>query len=181
MLIEIIDSRAALKFFAGLLLEYTPDISACWQNFLAALLGEITERDWLAVDTVVREFGVKHPFTVLIILITTRDADDEIWRQNIFPRLRSSLPQDLDIDVFYASALSYMSGESSDEETIVEKCSRPAIYSTMADYSGLVQMGSSIGLGEPANSASYSWCSDQSARQHWQRNYLRLNQLLFCG
>ncbi|KAH7562998.1 hypothetical protein J3E72DRAFT_186700 [Bipolaris maydis] len=158
-LIEIIDSKAAYGSFGSALLECRPELFTSWQAFVPTLLKEIKERNWLAIDVVTREFGTKDPFQIPTVLITTKDSEDEIWRQRIIPRLRCLLPIDMDIDILHGSKLSHAtSSQRPDDETATEDCTEDAsplpIHCTMADYSDLVEMGSSIGLDKPANTAT---------------------------
>ncbi|USP79246.1 hypothetical protein yc1106_06520 [Curvularia clavata] len=141
MLIEIIDRKATDVRF---------------RPFYTFPLLDVHSDAFLAVDTVMREFGVKHPFKIPTIVITARDAEDTIWKQDIIPRLRGSLPPGMDIDILYASALSWEPSESSehsDTPLIAQRPGEESMYGTIMDnYSKVVRMGASVGLEEPANS-----------------------------
>ncbi|EFQ86559.1 hypothetical protein PTT_18188 [Pyrenophora teres f. teres 0-1] len=149
VLVEITDRRAARHLDSRRPRGCTPDFISRWQSFIPILLAAIEDRDWLAIDIVSREFGVSSPFTVPTIVITTKDADNEIWRQRIIPRLRTHLPSSMDIDIVYASTLSYTA--SSEDE--IKSLSAP-LYSTMEEYLDCVRAGSSTGLDHSPNSAT---------------------------
>ncbi|KAF1837526.1 hypothetical protein BDW02DRAFT_586626 [Decorospora gaudefroyi] len=134
-----------------------PDLISNWESFIPTLLAEIEKRDWLAVDVVDREFGIEAPFKVPTVFVTTKDADNELWRHDIIPRLRTHLPVPFDIDIFHASTLSYgVSGEETRSERDPQDPDIP-LHSTIADYSPVVHMGASMGLDNPRNTATASF------------------------
>ncbi|EMD86568.1 hypothetical protein COCC4DRAFT_200423 [Bipolaris maydis ATCC 48331] len=161
LLVEIIDSKAAYLFSAGPLLDCRPGLFANWRLFVPTLLEEIKEQKWLAIDVVSREFGTKFPIHVPTVLITTKDPENEIWRQKIIPRLRYCLPPDMDIDILYGSQLSHAASSTQPDnhtamESPIEDASPLAIHCTLMDYSNVVQIGSSIGLDQSSSSATIS-------------------------
>ncbi|KAJ5051213.1 hypothetical protein J3E74DRAFT_469662 [Bipolaris maydis] len=161
LLVEIIDSKAAYLFSAGPLLDCRPGLFANWRLFVPTLLEEIKEQKWLAIDVVSREFGTKFPIHVPTVLITTKDPENEIWRQKIIPRLRYCLPPDMDIDILYGSQLSHAASSTQPDnhtamESPIEDASPLAIHCTLMDYSNVGQIGSSIGLDQSSSSATIS-------------------------
>ena len=158
ILIEIFDQKSSYWSWSHPILSCNPDLISKWEGFIPTLLAEIEDRDWLAIDVVEREFGIKAPFRVPTIVVTTKDADNELWGQKIIPRLRTHLPDPFHIEVLYASALSRLASsggtqvEPVDSDNIIDPIF--GICTTSQNYSSCVEMGASIGLDKIHNSGS---------------------------
>ncbi|EFQ93688.1 hypothetical protein CFE70_002850 [Pyrenophora teres f. teres 0-1] len=154
IIIEISDIKTAHEVVSAPLIGCTPELINAWHEFQPFLLREIDGQEWLAVDIVHREIGDLYPVSAPTLFITARDADLAIWWDIILPRLRERLPSPMELDLLYSSHLTLRT--PSDEQVTEDSGFRPSIYSTMQDYDRVVQMGSSIGVDQPANSGTVS-------------------------
>ncbi|KAI1560131.1 hypothetical protein PtrEW7m1_011665 [Pyrenophora tritici-repentis] len=154
IIVEISDIKTAHEVVSAPLVGCTPELINAWHEFQPALLKEIDGQKWLAVDIVHREIGDLHPVSAPTLLITARDADLAIWWDIILPRLRERLPPPMELDLLYSPHLTLQT--PSDDEGAEDSGLRPNIYNTMQDYDRVVQMGSSMGVHQPANSGTVS-------------------------
>jgi hypothetical protein len=154
IIVEISDIKTAHEVVLAPLVDCTPELINAWHEFQPALLKEIDGQKWLAVDIVRREIGDIHPVSAPTVFITARDADLAIWWDIILPRLRERLPSPMELDLLYSPHLTLQT--PSDGQDVEDASLRPNIYSTMQDYARDVQMGSSMGVHEPANSGTVS-------------------------
>jgi hypothetical protein len=154
IIVEISDIKTAYEVVSAPLVGCSQKLPDDWHEFQPDLLKEINGQEWLAVDIVSREIGELHPVSAPTLLITASDADLAIWWDIILPRLRERLPSRMELDLLYSPHLTLQT--PSDNQGVEDSGLRPDIYSTMQDYDPDVQMGSSIGVHQSANSGTVS-------------------------